>query len=87
MVGANDGYDQSNTYYLEAVKGWTGILIEPLPSLFARCVRLRKHSSCFNLACVGPELAGGFVTIVDQDLTSVTLGQQPAGEEFAPCVG
>ena len=32
-VGGNDGYSQSNTYYLEKHRAWHGILIEPLPSL------------------------------------------------------
>jgi FkbM family methyltransferase len=80
-VGANDGYSQSNTYFLEVARGWSGILIEPLPSLFARCVRLRKRSSCFNVACVAPESSGAPIIVVDQDLMSVTIGQQPRAEE------
>jgi FkbM family methyltransferase len=86
-VGANDGYAQSNTYYLEVVRGWSGILIEPLPSLYARCVRLRRRSTCFNAACVSTERAGGLVTMVDRDLMSVTLGQQPKSEEERRLLG
>lgn len=29
-AGANNGIRQSNTYYLEAVRGWKGILVEPV---------------------------------------------------------
>jgi len=32
-VGANDGVAQSNTYFLGRRRGWTGILIEPVPWL------------------------------------------------------
>lgn len=31
-IGAWDGYDISNTYWLEKVKGWTGVLVEPIKS-------------------------------------------------------
>ena len=34
-VGANDGYSMSNTYYLEKILGWQGVLIEAV---------LRKHT-------------------------------------------
>ena len=33
-AGANDGFNQSNTYYLEKIKKWSGILIEPIPDLY-----------------------------------------------------
>ena len=44
-AGANDGIAQSNTYYLERYLGWRGLLIEPIPELFRRCVvnRPRCH--------------------------------------------
>lgn len=29
-VGGNDGYKQSNTYYLEKFLGWRGILVEAI---------------------------------------------------------
>ncbi len=41
-AGANDGYDQSNTYYFEKMRGWTGLLIEPVPALAAECRRNRR---------------------------------------------
>ena len=86
-VGANDGYDQSNTYYLEVVRGWNGILIEPLPSLFASCVRVRKRSTCYNVACVAPGRATDKVVVVDQDLQSVALGQQAVSDETVRLAG
>lgn len=82
-VGANDGISQSNTFYLERVKRWRGILIEPLPSLFRRCERLRKNSVCFNNACVEPGNPNKEVQIVDMNLMSVLVGQQESTEESA----
>jgi FkbM family methyltransferase len=41
-AGANDGYDQSNTYYFEKMRGWTGVLIEPVPALAVECRRNRR---------------------------------------------
>src|ERR1700675_2623345 len=29
-AGANDGYTQSNTYWLERFRGWRGLLVEPI---------------------------------------------------------
>ena len=80
-VGANDGYTQSNTYFLEVARDWSGILVEPLPSLYRRCARLRRRSVCFNVACVAPAQAGSSIPLVDLDLMSVTLGQQPKEDE------
>lgn len=82
-VGANDGYSQSNTYYFERVLGWRGILIEPLPSLYRRCRRLRSKSWCVNAACVADDYQGTTVEMVDIDLMSVALGQQSAADESA----
>jgi FkbM family methyltransferase len=41
-AGANDGYEQSNTYYFEKMRRWTGLLVEPIPELAARCRRNRR---------------------------------------------
>ena len=31
-AGANDGFTQSNTYWLERFRGWHGLLVEPMQS-------------------------------------------------------
>jgi len=41
-AGANDGFRQSNTYYFEKMRGWSGLLIEPVPALAAECRRNRR---------------------------------------------
>jgi FkbM family methyltransferase len=54
-AGANDGYSQSNTYYLEKFLGWTGILVEGIPELYHSCRRLRKKSAVRHCALVSGE--------------------------------
>ncbi len=51
-VGAIDGLYASNTYYLEKICGWTGVLVEPVPHFFRKCVKRRKKSKVFNCALV-----------------------------------
>lgn len=85
-IGANDGYSQSNTYYLERFRGWRGVLIEPLPDLFDVCSRIRPKSACFNTACVSDQSIRS-VTIVDMNLVSVTLGMQDRIEESSRLYG
>jgi FkbM family methyltransferase len=41
-IGAYNGVDISNTYYLEQQLGWSGICVEPLPKLFAALKQSRK---------------------------------------------
>lgn len=81
-IGANDGYSQSNTWYLERRLGWRGILIEPLPRLYRACLRARPRATVYNYACVPPD-GPTTVTMVDRNLMSVTLGAQSAAEERA----
>lgn len=52
-VGAHDGFTASNTYFLERFRGWRGVLVEPIPSLYERCVRERPRSTVVNCALVG----------------------------------
>ncbi len=79
-IGANDGYSQSNTYYLEKVKGWRGILIEPLPSQCNLTRRHRRGSVIYNAACVGPD-GPPVLTMVDRNLMTVGVGLMDAAEE------
>jgi len=72
--GANDGFRQSNTYYLERFRNWSGLLVEPVPELHARCTRLRRHSTCVQGALVGPDHASTHIGIHYAGLMSVTEG-------------
>lgn len=54
-VGAFDGYWQSNTYWFERFRDWTGVLIEPIPQLADLARQERPRSQIFEVALVGPE--------------------------------
>lgn len=70
--GANDGFDQSNTYYFGRFRGWTGLLVEPVPALYELCRRFRPEATVYNCA-LGPA-DGGTVEIIFADLMSTTVG-------------
>lgn len=53
-AGANDGFRQSNTYYLARFRGWRGVLIEPVPHLAEECRRKRPESQVFQCALGAP---------------------------------
>lgn len=55
--GANDGVDQSNTWYYEKNLNWSGILIEPLKKQFWELKKNRsKKNKFFNLALCSSEI-------------------------------
>lgn len=62
-LGVNDGFSQSNTFFLEK-KGWSGILVEPCPNLFFEAHHYRgKRNKIFCNACVPFGFENEFVTI------------------------
>lgn len=63
-VGAFDPVFQSQTYHLEIV-GWQGVLIEPEPSQ-ADHLRKSRRAPVFEVACVGPEAAGGSARLLSR---------------------
>jgi FkbM family methyltransferase len=73
-AGANDGYMQSNTYYLERFKGWRGVLVEPIPELYEICRRQRPASRVFNFALVPEERPGETVRMHYGGLMSIVSG-------------
>jgi len=80
-AGANDGYLQSNTYYFERFKGWTGVLVEPVPELYRACRRERPGSAVFNCALVPEERAGELVRMHYGGLMSIVAGIHQTGVE------
>lgn len=70
-AGANNGIKQSNTYYLEAVKGWQGILVEPVPQLYAECVKNRPSAKVYQAALVSDYYAQETVELSYADLMTV----------------
>lgn len=55
-AGGFDGYWQSNTYWFERFRGWSGVLVEPVSELAKHARRERPRSQVFSCALVG----GGF---------------------------
>jgi FkbM family methyltransferase len=82
-AGANDGYLQSNTYYLERFRGWTGVLVEPIPELYELCIRERPRSKCFNCALVPDNYAEPVVHMRYGGLMSLVEGAQGSEEADA----
>lgn len=72
-LGANDGFTESNTLYLEIKKHWRGVLIEPLPDQFLNCCfyRSRKGNHLFCNAAVNPKFKGKYVDMIHANLMSV----------------
>jgi FkbM family methyltransferase len=54
-AGAFDGYWQSNTYWFERFRGWSGVLVEPIPQLAAEARRERPRAQVFEFALVAPD--------------------------------
>jgi FkbM family methyltransferase len=73
-AGANDGYAQSNTYYFERLRGWRGLLIEPIPELCARCRAERPRSKVVQAALVAPDFGRAEIEMQFAGLMSVSEG-------------
>jgi len=72
-AGANDGLRQSNTYYFEKIRGWTGLLVEPEPTQAAAC-RRNRCSRVVEAALVASEVPGATVELHFAGLMSTVSG-------------
>lgn len=73
-LGANDGLNQSNTYYFEKFKNWTGVLIEPSPHNYLKLLANRStKNNFFCNACVSFDFKDQFVPIAYSNLMSSSL--------------
>jgi len=73
-AGANDGYAQSNTYYLEKKLGWRGVLVEAIPELYQKCLRERPNSRVYNCGLVSRSYGEPALTMHYANLMSVAQG-------------
>ncbi len=73
-AGANDGVSESNTYYLERAKGWRGVLVEPIPELYRKCVEERPRSIVFQCALVSDGYAEETIEMRTGHLLSLVRG-------------
>jgi FkbM family methyltransferase len=83
-VGAYQPIELSQTYALEQ-RGWSGILIEPVPE-HAAAIRAVRSSPVFEVACGAPEdhgkqlpirVSGGLSTMRSHDLTHDLAAREP----------
>lgn len=79
-AGANDGLAQSNTLFLERHRGWTGVLVEPIPELHAKCRKNRPRCAVFHAALVPEGFAAPTVTMTYCGLMSVVQGAMKSDE-------
>ena len=69
--GANDGVDQSNTWYFEKFKNWHGILIEAHPEIFRELKKNRnKRNILVNKFLVSNNYKSQTINISNNDLMS-----------------
>ncbi len=80
-AGANDGYSQSNTYFLERKRKWSGILVEGIPELFEKAKKQRVRSVVHNCALVSNEFSDSTVLMHYAHLMSVVQGSLKTEDE------
>lgn len=74
-LGANDGVNQSNTYYFEKERGWRGLLIEPILHNFLKCKKNRSNENAFACtACVSFEYDKEYINLVYSNLMTAAVG-------------
>lgn len=69
-VGGYDGVSGSNTLFLESRRGWTGILVEPVPAQLARAQAARR-CPCLPYA-VAPEDGEADMVVVESGYTQMS---------------
>lgn len=79
-IGAFDGICQSNTAWLEANRGWRGILVEAIPEVYEQCIRNRPLATVVNCACVSDEYSEPTVEMVYSGLMSIVRGARSSDE-------
>ena len=71
-AGANDGFKQSNTLFLEKIYGCKGILVEPSPSIFERLLQNRRENNIFeNCALVSHSYREPYLELLQLGLMSI----------------
>lgn len=84
-AGANDGFEQSNTYHLERFHGWRGLLVEPVPHLHREAAIERPSARVVHAALVAPDFDGTEVSLQYGGLMTVVAGSKgssSADEEY-----
>jgi FkbM family methyltransferase len=61
-LGGHDGVTGSNTLFLETRRGWTGVLVEPVPALLARA-RAARRCPCLPFAVAASDGEAEFIEV------------------------
>jgi FkbM family methyltransferase len=87
-AGANDGFTQSNTYWLERFRGWRGLLVEPMPELAAEARLSRPAATVVECALAPDDAPGQRLRMKFGDLMSAVDGAREADwEGFGTILG
>jgi FkbM family methyltransferase len=73
-AGANDGYMQSNTYWLARFRGWRGVLIEAMPDIAREAAQERPESAVEHCALVADDYPDATIEMRSGDLMSMVHG-------------
>lgn len=71
--GANDGVNQSNTWYFEKYLNWHGILIEPLKNKFIELKKNRNNKNYFYNFALSSSQKINSLNIIENNLTSKVI--------------
>ncbi len=77
-AGANDGFTQSNTYWLERFRHWHGLLVEPMPELAHEARISRPDATIIECALVAQAPPTSTVRMSFGDLMSTVEGAHQA---------
>jgi FkbM family methyltransferase len=86
-AGGYDGYLGSNTYWFERFRGWTGVLIEPLPELAELAKRERPRSQVVQCALVPFDHREDYVDLRYGGMMSVVSGVWDGEEDDHARIG
>ena len=81
-AGAHDGLTQSNTALLEFSYGWSGVLVEPIPELAARC-RANRPGSHVEQAALVPRGHPAVIEMTFCNRSSIVSGGRGSPEADA----
>ncbi|TNC51586.1 FkbM family methyltransferase [Rubellimicrobium rubrum] len=63
-IGGYDGVTGSNTFFLEQRRGWTGLLVEPVPAQLA-LARMVRRCDCLPYAVAGADGEAEFLEVAE----------------------
>lgn len=73
-LGANDGINQSNTFFFEKKRNWKGVLIEPYKNNYLECIKNRsKKNKFYCAACVSNKFKNKTIKLIYANLFTADI--------------